>query len=293
VVQISEFNLERRGGAKIWISRSYLDPVFIDALVDADRLLSGANCLVVKDQRKIKVARLAVSIRGALRSLYLKRYNAFSLHYAILSNIAQSGALRSLRGAKILHQAGIPTVTPVAAVENRRCGVVYKSFFISEEIAEGKTADAYWREDLRHLQGKKGLKRRRAFLSQLAELFQTLHAQQIYHGDLKDANILVAAESNGRPVRLFLLDLEGVRRYRRLSERRRIKNLVQLYRTLGQYVPAPQRLFFLKCYLGPLFVDRRSKRRLIRRILRFARQVEELKARHTGVDGISTQARRD
>jgi tRNA A-37 threonylcarbamoyl transferase component Bud32 len=184
----------------------------------------------------------------------------------------------------VLCKAGIPTVTPVAAVENRRCGIVYESFFISEEIVNGKTADAYWNENLQ-LKGREVFNGRLAFLRQLAGLFQALHAEQIYHGDLKDANILVAAQHSGRSISLFLLDLEGVRRYARLSQRRRVKNLVQLYRTLGRYLSPSQRLFFLKCYLGPLFVDRRLKRRLIRRVLTVARHVEQLKARRTMIAG--------
>ncbi|MGH7797742.1 MAG: lipopolysaccharide kinase InaA family protein [Candidatus Binatia bacterium] len=279
-MSILEFNLEKRGGARIWISQSYTDPLFVDLLADPDRLLSDAQCHVIKDQEKIKVGQLTVNIgSGAARSLYVKRYNAFSLRYTLLSTIVRSGALRSLQGAEILKKAGIPIATPVAAVENRRCGMIRKSFFVSEEISGGKTADAYWIDELQHRKGHEGFRSRLDFLRQLAGLFHSLHAQRIYHNDLKDANILVVVHRNGESIELLLLDLEGVRRYSRLSERRRVKNLVQLYRTLGRYVPSPQRLFFLKCYLGPSFVDRHLKRKLIRRVLRLARQVEHLKAR--------------
>ena len=279
---ITEFNLETRGGAKIWISRSYSDPLFVDALGDTDRLLNHPNCRVIKDEKKIKIGHLTLMIGGAWRSLYIKKYNPFSLHHALASNVIRSGALRALRGARLLDKAGIATVAPVAAVENRRWGILYESFFISEEIADGKTADAYWKENLQQLNGRKGVHRRLAFLRQLAVLFHKLHAQQIYHGDLKDANILVTPQERGPLVSFFLVDLEGVRRCVRLSERRKIKNLVQLYRTLGRHVPPPQRLFFLKCYLGALFGDRHLKRKLIRRALRFARRVEKVKARPTG-----------
>lgn len=120
----------------MWISRAYRDPQFADSLTDPDRLLGDADCHVIKDEKKMKVGHLTVNIGGTPRSLYIKRYNAFSPHYALISSVVQSGALRSLRGAIVLDKAGIPTVTPVAAVENRRCGIVYKSFFISEEIMD-------------------------------------------------------------------------------------------------------------------------------------------------------------
>ena len=48
---------------------------------------------------------------------------------------------------------------------------------------------------------------------------------------------------------MVLLDLEGVRQYRALSESRRIKNLVQLNRTLGRYLRNVQKLWVLQAYL--------------------------------------------
>lgn len=276
---IPEFNFETRDGARMWISPAYGDAQFADSLSDPDRLLSDTGCHVIKDEKKMKVGHLTVNIGGTPRSLYIKRYNAFSLRYALVSSVVKSGALRSLRGALALCKAGIPSVTPVAAVENRRCGIVYKSFFISEEILDAKTADAYWKENLQKLKGREGFNRRRAFLRQLAGVFQQLHAQQIDHGDLKDANILVLADPDGRSFRLFLLDLERVRRYSRLSQRRQVKSLVQLYRTLGRHVPQPQQLLFLKSYLGAPFADRRLRRQWIQRVEAVARRVERLKAR--------------
>ena len=276
-MRIPEFNLETRGGVKIWISRSYSDPLFADMLSDPDRLLGDANCRVIKDQRKIKVGHLKVNIGGVPRSLYIKKYKAFSLRYALLSPFVRSGALRSLQGARILHKAGIATATPVAAVECRHWGMIRKSFFVSEEILGGKTADAHWIEELKNRKEVEGFTRRTAFLKELARLFHSLHAQKIYHNDLKDANILAVVRGSDPSIELFLLDLEGVRRCLRLSERRRIKNLTQLYRTLGKYVSPSRRLFFLKCYLGPLFADRRRKHELIRDVLRCAKQMEASK----------------
>jgi hypothetical protein len=275
-VTIPEFNRVTRGGAAIWISQSYSDRGLIELLADPDRLLGDAHCRIVKDQKKIKVGFMTVPVAGVPRSFYIKRYNAFSLRDTVRANLAQSGALRALRGARLLRQAGIPTVNPVAAVQKKRWGIVGASFFISEAFPEGKTVDAYWKEELQH-GGREGYAGRLAFVKELALLFRTLHARQLYHGDLKDANILVAADPQRRSISLCLLDLESVRCCRRLSERRRIKNLVQLYRTLGRHVPRAQRLFFLKCYLGPGFADRHVKRQWIRRVINAARRVDQSK----------------
>ena len=107
--------------------------MFIERLAHADQLLRDPTCQIIKDQKKIKVGRLNVAVAGIVRSVYVKRYNAFSLRYKITSPFIRSGALRALRGAAILRQANIATAVPVAAVEHRFGGVLSKSFFISEE----------------------------------------------------------------------------------------------------------------------------------------------------------------
>jgi tRNA A-37 threonylcarbamoyl transferase component Bud32 len=278
-VSLPDFIQKKRGSATLWVTQKFIDPVFVDSLVDADRWFEDAKCQIIKDEKKTKVGRLAVVIRGQEHPLYVKRFNAFSLRYRIGSLFASSRAFRSLQGAAILHNAKIPTAIPVAAVEYRVWGALTKSFFISEAIPDGKTTDAYWSRELRPLPGRGGMERRRGFLRDLANLFRSLHAQHVYHDDLKDANILAAGDNSARSVSFFLLDFAGVRRYSRLSKRRQLKNLVQLNRTLGRYLRRPEKLYFLKAYLESTSSDRITKRRVISKVLRQTRRVEVIKAR--------------
>jgi tRNA A-37 threonylcarbamoyl transferase component Bud32 len=272
-----EFIHHKREAASIWIDPRFADRSFIDRLADADQLFDNPLCQIIKDQEKIKVGRFTVDIAGAPHAIYIKRYNAFSLRYRLASPFLHSGAFRALRGAAILRAASIPTAVPIAAVENRVRGAITKSFFIAEEIANGKTVDAYWRDELDTLSGRDGFARRRGFLKGLAHLFLNLHSQGIYHNDLKDANIL-AVDGSGGGVRFFLLDLEGVKRYATLSVKRRVKNLVQLHRTLGLYLRQTDKLIFLKCYLGASFARRKVRRKLVEKLLRESRRLDSMKA---------------
>jgi len=273
------FILHKQGNAVIWVDRKFANKKFIEQLADADRMFAEPESEIIKDQRKIKVGRINLRVAGAFHSLYVKRYNAFSLGYKIISPLMRSGAFRALAGAAILRAAAIPIATPIAAVENRHRGALTKSFFISEEIIGGKTADAYWRDELKNLPGQEGFSLRRRFLAELAGLFAALHEQQIYHNDLKDANILAVADRSTQSVRLFLLDLEGVRRYTKLSPARRIKNLVQLNRTFGRYLRRLEKLFFVKTYLGANFTERQGKRELIESVLSESTRLDALKSR--------------
>ena len=260
VEQHPEFVWEKRGSLSIYVVQTLAQELLPSIAADPDHFFHLAGGEIIKDQRKIKVARLKLEIQGEAKTVYLKRYNAFSWRYRFGSIFQSSGAVRSLRGAVILSESGIPTVRPLAAVDSRSWGMLNGSFFLSEEIENGKTADAYWREELLTMKGKEGIRRRKRFVGAIGELFRSLHQRGVYHNDLKDANILVRPDFSGSAEQFYLLDLEGIRRYRKLNRRRQIKNLVQINRTLGKYLRVTDKLRFLERYLGPSFSNRIDKR---------------------------------
>lgn len=252
----------------MWISDHLCNDPNLSLLADPDRLFAMPQCEIIKDQKKIKVGRMPLEFGGERKKIYLKRYNAFSWRYRLGSLFVRSGAFRSWLGAGILMNAGFNTAKPIAAVERRSWGMLTRSFYLSEEIPEARTVDDYWNKDLLPAGGVEGIRRRQEFLNGLARLFHSLHELGIYHNDLKDANILFSSDNGQQNRSFYLLDLEGIRSYRHLSERRRLKNLVQLNRTMGRYLRWSERLYLLKVYLGDPFFDRGAKRKWIQRVLK-------------------------
>jgi serine/threonine protein kinase len=171
--------------------------------------------------------------------------------------------------------ANFRTGKPVAAVECRSWGMLTKSFYIAEEIPSGSTVVSHWREKLRDLGGAEGFRHRRVFLAALAGLFRSLHEVGIYHNDLKEANIFVCRDEDIQEGSFHLLDLEGIRRFRHLGERRRVKNLVQLNRTMGRMLSNTKKIYFLKTYLGRIFSDGSLKREWIRRIIKVSEREDK------------------
>ena len=275
------FIFYRRDGARVWVDRNFANPSFVDSLAHADRWFDDPSCQIIKNEEKVRIGRLTVKIADDEHSIYLKQFNPVSLRHWLGSYFGLSRAFSALRGASILRAARVSIATPFAAVERRAWGALTKSFFVTREVMGGKTTDAFWLQELRSLHGRVGFERKRAFLAGLAELFRSLHVQHVYHNDLKDANILAVANSAGDAVAFFLLDLEGVKRYSRLSEKRRVKNLAQLNRTLGRHVGRPEKLYFLRSYLGPAFFDRKLKRQLVSKVLRRSRRLDARKVRQT------------
>jgi len=271
----------RNGSSSLWISRSLDAQSALRLFTDPDALFSRPQCKLIKDQRKIKVGRVPLEMGDGFGRVYLKRYNAFSWRYRFVSLLVSSAALRSWAGAGILMGADFRTGKPVAAVECRSWGMLTKSFYIAEEIPSGSTVNGHWREKLKDLKGAEGFRQRRIFLGALAALFRSLHAMGIYHNDLKDANIFVCRDENIQEDSFYLLDLEGIRRFRHLGERRRVKNLVQLNRTMGRTLSNTNKIYFLKIYLGKIFSDGKIKREWIRRIIKVSEREDRRSLRKT------------
>lgn len=267
-----DFVFQQQRGAAIWFIPERVGMESAVLLENPDALFDRPGSQIIKDQRKIKVGRVPLTVAGQQRFVYLKRFNAFCWRYRLGSLFSSSGAVRALRGACVLKEAKIPAARAIAAMEFRHCGMLTKSFFLTDEIVGGKTANAYWRKEFQELTGADVNRRRRNFLQRLASLFRHLHDHNIYHNDLKDNNIVVIPGNDHQAESVFLLDLEGIRQYRRLSWRRRVKNLVQLNRTLGLYLRRIDKCVFAKYYLADFFADRRQKRRWITAVLKGSRE---------------------
>lgn len=239
------------------------------------------DCKTIKLEKKIRVVRMPLHIGRTIKFVYVKEHNALSFGQRLASLFCASAALRSLSGAATLLQEGYAIARPVAAVEDRRWGVLITSFYISEEITGAKTIADYWREDLLDRKGTEGQLRRRRVATKLARLFKSLHERKIYHNDLKAANILAFDKGPAAEEILNLIDLQGVRKCYYLSRRRRIKNLAQINRTLGNHLTPKEKLTFLQAYVGDGIFARRKKRHLVRSILKeTSRQMTREKMRH-------------
>src|SRR5262249_43562341 len=93
-------------------------------------------------------------------------------------------------------------------------------------------------------------RRLRALIEQVARLVRELHGRQMAHRDLKAANVLAQRTQSG--LALWLIDLVGVSRHRRLSRARRRQNLTRLHASFHQHplLTRTDKLRFLRVYLG-------------------------------------------
>ena len=209
---------------------------------DFDALFYSPDCTVIKDQKRIKVYHF--NRNGEV--IYVKRYNPYSIWSSIEGSLNGSKAFRSWQGAKLLIDKGLNTAHPLAAIEHMRWGLLRESFYVTRAIEDSWISVDYYKEKL--IDKAASITNKRLFLRSLAKLFSDIHGKGIYHNDLKDYNILVRVEDGH--LRFFLLDLEGIKEYETLPESKRLKNLIQLNRTLGRLVNNAAKIAFLKEYCG-------------------------------------------
>ncbi len=199
-----------------------------------------------------------------------------------------SPARRAWSGAQLLQTHGFPVPQPLAVIEKRRAGLVQESVYVSQALPHPPLSD-YWRESA----PRWSVAQRRIFLRELALFVRSFHAAGLYSGDMRDANLLVE-EHQEQPEpswRFYLVDLDRLIHDPSLKLRRRIKNLVQLDRTLGRRARQTERLFFLYEYLGPSLPSPTQRRFLLEKLLSLRSQKDReyakrrAKRRHTVSEG--------
>ncbi|MFQ5990566.1 MAG: lipopolysaccharide kinase InaA family protein [Candidatus Methylomirabilales bacterium] len=211
---------------------------------------------MLKDSRTT-AGGLIPSPRG---NLFVKRYNFQSMGYAFKDLLRPSRARRVWVIANSLRMRGIPTPQPHAYLERRRLRVLLESYLVTEGV-EGVRLIEF--SDRFRGPGPSFLLKRR-LAREIATLVRRLHERGVSHRDLKGHNLLVQEESPER-VRPLLLDLDGVR-IRRVTWRRRVRDLARLARDFGDRSPLTRtdRVRFLQAYLRPR--RRHSWKKLWRRI---------------------------
>lgn len=193
-----------------------------------------------------RVFRGILNFHGDEHHLILKEY----LHRSfvdILKNLFAPGrAKRACLASVDLLDHGIPC-PPIVVLGIKKFGPIpLSSFLISEEITDAPDIYAWLTVTWLNVNDS-NRSIRRQFITELGRTIGRMHAAGIAHGDLRPRNILARLEE-GRWV-FYLLDNERNRRYSRLPNPLRIKNLHQI----GMFplgVSRTDRMRFYHAYLA-------------------------------------------
>ncbi len=171
--------------------RSAYTAELADLMKQPDRFIERGK--VLKDGNSATVALVHLPDR----SLVVKRYNMKNPWHGLRRAFRNSRAWHSWGNAHRMEFLGIPSLKPIALIENR-LGPIRVSAYLITEYIEGPDA----LECLRDMDNPNGE------LELLADILHKLSEVRISHGDLKATNFVMAEAG---PV---LIDLDGMKEHR-------------------------------------------------------------------------------
>jgi hypothetical protein len=217
---------------------------------------------------------------GEEQTVYLKRYTPEYLSFGkkLLRFInwptAADEALHEWRAINRLRAEGFNAAKPIAFGQERREGIVQRSFLITAGIENGIAGHNYVRE--------LGFAERRKLCAEMAQLTRRFHGHGFAHKDYYLSHFFISKDESGAR-QLFLIDLQRLFVPRLFSKRWRIKDLAFLaYSSLLEGATHTDLMRFYRMYSDVRSISDRDKQ-LIRRI--WAR-VEKLQRRKPKYDVI-------
>ena len=205
------------------------------ALDQPHRLFDAADAVTVKNSNSSLVVRRGLTVGEHVVDVFLKRFRRNQPHKALLDMFRGSRALRAFRLGHALLTHRIATALPLAALERRRGPFFLRdSILIAEAVAPAEPVNQFLERCLGHhkragqgIDPARGRRAARDVLMRLGRLLRRLHDDRFAHRDFKAGNVLVRWMQDRRP-EIVLVDLDGVSRRRRLSQRRMFQGVMRL-----------------------------------------------------------------
>lgn len=181
------------------------------------------------------------------------------------------GAQNEWRALNLLHEIGVPTMTPVAFGRMGRNPARIRSFLITEELTGTMSLEdlcAAWAAQ------PPPPRLRRALIEQVAALVRRMHAHGLNHRDCYICHFHLDISSGSPPgasdkLRLYVIDLHRAQIRRRTPRRWLIKDLAGLYfSALGIGLTRTDRWRFIAAY------EQKPRRAVLQEHSRFWRRVE-------------------
>jgi tRNA A-37 threonylcarbamoyl transferase component Bud32 len=201
--------------------------------------------------------------------LCVKQYAAEGARQRLKDWLRRPRAERAWCAAQRLRELGISTPETLALVERGRTRYVVMRF-----VHDGVPLDRLLRERFAGDPSRGSLLEKCRLLRALGRWLRQIHDAGVYHDDWSAKNILVAEREGSWE--FLLVDLESIAPRRRLSRRRRVKNLGQVCDVPGGLTAADR----VRCLIAYADGDRTFTRgRFTRRVVESVRRRAERRAR--------------
>ena len=275
-----EFRFDEFDSGRLLINHEFTDVLRSNGLVTLDSLFNLSGGDMVRQIKSRSTTRITLPTADGQSTFYLKRHEPPQLRERLrpLVNFARPilGARNEWQAILRFHNAGIPTMTPVAFGEWQG-----RSLLVTEDLGTDHTlldwannmAETPVANTALHPTAAQSLKR--SLIHRVANLARRMHDAGIHHQDFYLNHILWRGDPADLDLRV--IDLGRVGHAEKLSRRWILKDLAQLDFS-ARRLSCADRLRFLRLYLGRPFCG--ADRRLVRLISAKSRHIAAHTAKH-------------
>ena len=262
------FKRTTHGKYKIHTRNEWEVNKLIDLIRNHNFSVKGNLPGTLKISAKIAITRLPAS-HETTESVCIKEYKYPSSFKRFLYSFCNSPARRAWFAAHGLIALNVKTPKPIALLEEKRFGILRKSFIIMDDISNYSPCNKYVAEKFKNPHNKINCRMKNSFISHLALSFRQLHDCGIYHADLKANNIIIM-ELQGS-WHFYYLDLDRVRFNKKITSREMVKNLSQLNASIPNCITSVDRLRFYHMYSGTKNINTENKQ-ILKAIIQLSMQ---------------------
>ena len=236
-------------GDRLEVNRAFLSLLESNGLATFKALMSHPGHAVAKCAIKERnTVRLDLETEsGEKRAFFLKRYAPPTIRDRLKAylrlNRPASGARQEWRAMWTFLQVGLPGPVPIAWGQDDKNSLVL-SEGVSHVIRLSEWADRNFREG--SYRNPQAIPAKHKIIEEVANIVARMHSKGLYHQDLYLCHFLCGSEQDGLP--LTLIDLQRVKRHRRLPRRWQVKDLAQLHFSSAQYITRQDMGRFWKVY---------------------------------------------
>lgn len=244
----SRFDVTSAGPFHVHHLRAIPAASFRELIPGHREALARGGAAVLKDAHRSALTRQMLGAPDGPEPVIVKEYRLGSWRERIKNVLRRPRPISAWIAGNGLRVRGFEVAEPLALVLRGRGAFAREAFLFMRDMGDDARADLVV---LRRFAGALDADLRadkRRLLSAGARLFRRLHAEGVYHADLKAVNLFV--REDGRGARIVLADYDRVEFGVSVSHRRRVKNLAQLSASIPICITLADRLRFFREYVA-------------------------------------------
>jgi tRNA A-37 threonylcarbamoyl transferase component Bud32 len=248
VKQSTTFTNERIGHFRMWRRREV--PSWAPLHAVGDHLLSAWRKTpeVLKHSRRSILSRQVLPGSVEQARVVVKETRCRSTLDWLKNVFRTVRGLKSFVNGNALAVRGVPVARPLAALVAGRWPIRGGSWLIMEDLCDLTRIDLFVLKRYAGALTPAVRAEKVSLVKAFGRFVGDLHRRGIYHGDMKAVNVFVMRAADGT-FGFRLVDYDRVRFGRRVSRRRRVKNLAQIAASVAVLVTKTDRLRFFRAYV--------------------------------------------